>query len=149
MNAAAVTTYLAEVPPPPPAPQGWGKFVALLIVCGLFWVATKAHQRWQTLHASPSPTDEAVTQDRVNPQVTGPVDPLPAPTQKGPQKGAAGDRKRAALSAWVATNRDRMRPAALRREGSRRFGASDSTVKRAIYRPGPAGGCRPAGEDDQ
>lgn len=108
---------------------GWGKLVALLVTAGVFWAGATIHQRYLAVKDQPlSPAGDGVALEGVKSQASTPADPNVTPSEKGSPAGAAD------LDGFVAQHVGSARPTEIIREARRKFGKSESTVKRAIRR---------------
>lgn len=114
--------------------SGWGNPVALILAAGLFWGFTHAYRRWKQLNAdSPSPSDQVPALGGVNPQVSDTLDTSRKALEEGGQKGAPPARLPVKpLDKFVASRAGKARTSALVAAAGARFGASRSTVLRAL-----------------
>lgn len=118
-------TVLAAATAEPNA--GWGKLLALVIAAGVFWIGKTIYERWMSVPGDPhSPTDGAVALEGVKPQVTDPADPVLTPSGEVAKRGEPD------LDVFVKRQVGRARPSQIIRAAKAKFGASESTIKRAM-----------------
>jgi hypothetical protein len=139
-------------------PAGWGRFLGLLAAVAIFCIGVRVHRWWVASGRTlPSPKGRGSRVGRVKPQVSKGSDPND-PSDDPPAEedvaeydwGSVSGRgnkvevvlRRAGepapsgqdLDGWVAQQLGKLRPAEIIREARRRFGASESTVKRRMRR---------------
>jgi len=117
---------------------GWGNPVALTIAALGFWGFTHAYRRWKKINADPPcPADTVPALGGVNPQVSDTSDTNGKGLEKGPRKGPLPVPAPAAAAAkpldkFVAARAGKARTSAIVAAAGKRFGASKSTVMRAL-----------------
>lgn len=106
---------------------GWGRPIALVVAGLVFWLGTEAHKRYRATRKDPSPTPALGSGvSGVKPQVTAGSDTTSDTTPKGAVA------VRPPLEQFVAEQVGRRRTMEIVREAMRRYGVSESKVKRAM-----------------
>lgn len=116
--------------------QGWGRLAGLVVAGLVFWAGTVAHTRWKTTRdpASPTTNPAPMAVKAVKAQVTVDRDSAGSVKTVAVRPGGPPASTRPTLDDWVAARVGRVAASQIVRDARRVFGASESSVYRAMRR---------------